>query len=71
LPEEVEGDFGLWEQSVPKSIRERIGDTSKHAEEVCFKVTNGHFGSVAVMTTGWDELDREMVLVSDVIFHVA
>ena len=54
LVEEVNGNFSLWKQFVPKFEWEVIGNTSEYAEEVVFEVPDGHFGCIAMMAPGWD-----------------
>jgi hypothetical protein len=70
LPEEVEGNLGLWEQAVPKAGREGGGYTCEHTEEMRFKVSDGHFSCISTVATRRNQLDFKLVGVSDVILHV-
>ena len=49
LTKEVEGEFRLREQLVPKEVGEGAGEAGEDAEEVGFEGSNGTFGGVAAM----------------------
>ena len=41
LTEEVQGEFGLWENLVPEEVREGIGNAEKDGKELGFESADG------------------------------
>jgi hypothetical protein len=58
LSQEIDGDFSLWQEFVPKLHGKIISNTGKNAEKVGFEISDSHFGRVALIV---DDSQEERV----------
>jgi hypothetical protein len=68
LPEEIEGEFSLWEQEVPKVRWNGRINASQDCQEVVLECGNGVLHSIAAMHVWRDKLEGGILLKGDGIF---
>ena len=65
LEEEVQGDFGFWEELVPEEVGQGIGGDGEDGKHVSFKTLDGAFGYIAAMDIWQDKLESAVLFVND------
>ncbi len=68
LPEEIECEFSLWEQGVPKFGWKGCIDAGQDCQEVVLEYANGALCPIAVMHVWRDHLEGGVLLKSDGFF---
>ena len=68
--EQVQGDFSLGQEAVPKTEGEGFGGAGKDTEEMGFEVADDDLCCITAMATGQNEFYHEVVLGADVFFRV-
>ncbi len=56
-PQEVQCQFGLREEAVPKVKRKVFVGATETSNEMIFKGEDGAFSSIAVINMWWDQLE--------------
>ena len=69
MPQQIEGEFCLWEQLVPLADGEVVVNADKDEYEVCFEIFDGYFSDVAAVAVWLDKFESACFL--DELFHVA
>jgi hypothetical protein len=67
LSNQIDPDFGLLEQLIPKVWWKVVGYTSKDAEEMGCKGAYGYLGCVASMSSWWHQFHVQFAPFTDVI----
>ena len=63
LPKEIESKLCLREELVPEKVGERVGDSGKDCQKVCFKSSDGLFSGIASVDIWWDKLKISVTFV--------
>jgi hypothetical protein len=67
LAEQIEGDEGLREETVPEVEREVAVGAAKAGDEVIFKRADGTFGGVATVDVGRSKLEVNLFTVHELL----
>ena len=65
--EQVEGDEGLWEESIPEIEREIGVGAAEAGDEVVLKGTDGPFGGITAMNVRRGELEIDFLGVHELL----
>ena len=65
--EQIHGELGLFQESVPKWEREIWVQTAQTGHEVILEGTYGSLRSIATMCMRWGELEADVVVVEELL----